>query len=64
MTIKLHGTLQALLTLLQVANAYTQTFPKAAPFIMAGFTITQALLAVTSQYSNPDGTPAALPYKP
>ena len=64
MTLKIHAMLQTILTFLQFANAYTLHFPQAAPFIMAGLTIVQALLALSAHFVNPDGTPAAVAYRP
>ena len=64
MTVKIHDSLQAILTALQFANVYTPQFPQAGIWITAGLTITQAMLGLVAHFVNPDGTPAAVAYRP
>ena len=64
MTLKIHASLQALLTFLQFANVYTPQFPQVGIWITAGLTVTQALLALAAHFVNPDGTTARVAYRP
>lgn len=56
---------QILLTTVQGANAVSSLFP---PKTQAGIAVVvgvvQAVIAAIAHFSNPDGTPAAMPYKP
>ena len=63
-TIQLNSILQTALVVLQAANAYSAPFPKAQVFVALGLGIVQASTAFLSHYTNPNGTPAALPYVP
>jgi hypothetical protein len=56
-----HTVGQVLLTLLQILNFESGVVPpKYMPFVTAGLSIIQGLLALYNHFFNPDGTPAAV----
>lgn len=55
--------LQILMTILQVYNQAGETLPEEwKPVVMFIITIIQAIIALLSHYSNPDGTPVKIAY--